>query len=219
MLSFAQRVLRYNRPFVLFHTWTVTRELLEQAIRGERSMDLDVCVDDAGNPYLGHPREYHEKTQEPCFNSMPLEEAVEALARSSIPAIVDCKHFNAWPVVEQIVRRLHPERCLVHAFVSELKFDAGRGPGEPDFLERVVLHCIVAHAEKKIPVADHYRERQVAPAKRACFGGARIAPPSDRRDAQEISGRHPLPQCAGFDVFRQGSKAVSATRHSCPRQG
>ena len=133
-LSFAQKVLRSNRLVVLFHTWTVTRELLGQAIREKRSMDLDVCVDDRGNPYLGHPKEYHDKTREPFFDSMPLWETVEALADSNIPVIVDCKHFDAWPLVEEVVRQLRPERCLVHSFVSELKFDAARTPGEPDVL-------------------------------------------------------------------------------------
>ena len=38
------------------------------------------------------------------------------------------------PVVEEIVGQLRPERCLVHSFVSELTFGAGRVPGEPDFL-------------------------------------------------------------------------------------
>lgn len=133
-LSFAQRVLMSKRPVVLFHTWTVTRELLAQAIRERRSMDLDVCVDDSGNPYLGHSKEYHDKTYQPFFNSMPLWEAVELIAGSAIPVIVDCKHFEAWPVIEEVVRRLGPERCLVHSFVSDLKFDAGRLQGEPDFL-------------------------------------------------------------------------------------
>jgi len=133
-LSLAQKILKSERPVVLFHTWTVTRGLLVQAIREKRSMDLDVCVDDQGNPYLGHPKEYHEKTREPFFDSMPLWEAVEALADSNIPVIVDCKHFGAWTVVEEVVGQLRPERCLVHSFVSELKFEAGRMPGEPDFL-------------------------------------------------------------------------------------
>ncbi len=133
-LSFAQKVLKSKRPVVLFHTWTVTRELLVRAIREKRSMDLDVCVDDRGDPYLGHPKEYHEKTHEPFFDSMPLWEAVEALADSTIPVIVDCKHFSAWPVVDEVVRQLRPERCLVHSFVEELKFDASRRPAEPDFL-------------------------------------------------------------------------------------
>ena len=133
-LSLAQKILKSERPVVLFHTWTVTRGLLVQAIREKRSMDLDVCVDDQGNPYLGHPKEYHEKTREPFFDSMPLWEAVGALADSNIPVIVDCKHFGAWTVVEEVVGQLRPERCLVHSFVSELKFEAGRMPGEPDFL-------------------------------------------------------------------------------------
>jgi len=133
-LSLAQRILNSKQPTVLFHTWTVTRELLVRAIREKRSMDLDVCIDDRGDPFLGHPQEYHEKTGEPFFDSMPLREAVEALACSNIPVIVDCKHFGAWPVVEEIVSQLRPERCLVHSFASELKFDASRRPGEPDFL-------------------------------------------------------------------------------------
>jgi hypothetical protein len=140
--SFAQKVLKSKRPVVLFHTWTVTRELLGRAIREKRSMDLDVCVD-RGDAYLGHPKEYHEKTGEPFFDSMPLWEAVEALADSNMPVIVDCKHFGAWPVVEEVVRQLRPERCLVHSFVSELKFDAGRAAGEPDFLsEWSSIECL-----------------------------------------------------------------------------
>lgn len=143
--SFAQRVLASKRPIVLFHTWSVTRELLGQAIREKRSMDLDVCVDDCGEAYLGHPKEYHEKTGEPFFESMPLWEAVDALANLDIPVIVDCKHFAAWHVVEEVVRKLRPERCLVHSFVSELKFDAGRMPGEPDFLsEWSSIECLRA---------------------------------------------------------------------------
>jgi hypothetical protein len=134
VLSLAQKILKSKRPVVLFHTWTVTRELLAQAIREKRSMDLDVCIDDSGNAYLGHPQEYHDKTHQPFFNSIPLWEAVDALAGSNIPVIVDCKHVNAWPVVESVVTQLRPERCLVHSFVSELKFDAGRADGEPDFV-------------------------------------------------------------------------------------
>jgi hypothetical protein len=144
-LSFAQKLLKSQRPVVLFHTWTVTRELLGQAMQQKRSMDLDVCVDDRGDPYLGHPQEYHEKTQEPFFSSMPLWEAVETLAHSTIPVIVDCKHFSAWAVVEEVIRQLRPERCLVHSFVSELKFDAGRTLGEPDFVsEWSSIKCLRA---------------------------------------------------------------------------
>jgi len=151
-LSLVQNVLKSKRPVVLFHTWTVTRELLWQAIHENRSMDLDVCIDDQGHPYLGHPKEYHEKTHESFFDSMPLWEAVEALADSNIPVILDCKHFAAWSVVEDVVRRLRPERCLVHSFVSELKFEAGRMAGEPDFLsEWSSIECLRA-IKRKFPL-------------------------------------------------------------------
>ena len=151
-LSFSEKILKFKQPVVLFHRWTVTKELLEQAIREKRSMDLDVCIDRQGHPYLGHPTEYHEKTGEPFFDSMPLWEAVEALVDSNIPVIVDCKHFDAWPLVEDIVRRLGPERCLVHSFVSELKFEASRTAQEPDFLsEWSTIECLQI-IKRKLPL-------------------------------------------------------------------
>ena len=151
-LSLAQKILKSQRTVVLFHTWTVTRELLAQAIREKRSMDLDVCIDDAGNAYLGHPKEYHDKTNEPFFISIPLWEAVDALSGSNIPVIVDCKHVNAWPVVENVVTQLRPERCLVHSFVSELKFDAGRANGEPDFVSEWSSMARLRELKRKFPL-------------------------------------------------------------------
>jgi hypothetical protein len=130
VLSLAQKILKRKPPVVLFHTWTVTRELLAQAIRENRILDLDVCADDSGNAHLGHPKGYHDKTQEPFFNSMLLWEAERSQAQT-FPVIVDCKHGKAWPVVENVVTQLRPERRLVHWLVSELKFDAGRADGEP----------------------------------------------------------------------------------------
>ncbi len=132
--SLAQRILSSKRPFTFFHTWTVTRELLGEAIKQEKSMDLDVCVDDEGNPYLGHAQEYHEKSGEPYFESMPLWEAVDWISRSDIVVLVDCKHYEAWPVIDEVVARVGPERCRVDSYVSELKFGHSRKDGEPDFL-------------------------------------------------------------------------------------
>jgi hypothetical protein len=133
-MSIAQRVLASQRPFTFFHTWTVTEELLERAIRERRSMDLDVCVDDAGNPYLGHSREYHEKTGEPYFKSLPIWEVVHRIAESHIIALIDCKHYGAWPVIEDIIAKIGPGRCMVDSFVSEFKFGHSRADAEPDFL-------------------------------------------------------------------------------------
>ena len=131
MTSLAQRIIASKTPFVFLHTHTVTKELLRHAIAEEKSMDLDVCVGDAGSPYLGHSREYHEKSREPWFDSMPLWEAVDMIAGAAIPIIVDCKHFDAWPVVEEVITRIGPARCLVHTFVAELRFDFR--DGSPDF--------------------------------------------------------------------------------------
>ncbi len=149
--SFVERILKSQKPFILFHTWTVTPALLEKAIQEERSMDLDVCVDEQGNPYLGHSKEYHEKTWQPFFKSMPLWEAVDALAKSGIPAIIDCKHADAWPIVEEVVSRIGPQRCLVHSFVKELKFDHSRMQGEPDFLTEWSSIDILRSLKERFP--------------------------------------------------------------------
>jgi hypothetical protein len=132
-MSLARRILDSKRPLVLFHTHSVSRELLARAISEAKSMDLDVCVDVEGNPYLGHSAEYYEKSGEARLESVPLDEAVDALARSAIPVIVDCKRPEAWPAVKEVVARIGAKRCLVHCFVSEFKFDYSRKEGEPDF--------------------------------------------------------------------------------------
>jgi hypothetical protein len=100
-MSIGQRVLTSKKPFIFLHTWTVSEDLLRRAIREEKSMDLDVCIDDEGNPYLGHSREYHEKGGEPYFDSLPLWNVVDRISRSNIVALVDCKHHGAWPVIEE----------------------------------------------------------------------------------------------------------------------
>ena len=122
-LSLAQRITNANKPFILFHTHSATREAIEQAIASGKSMDLDVCVDESGNPYLGHSKEYYEKSGETQPETMPFAEAIELLSKASIPVIVDCKHYDAWPIVENVINRIGAHRCLVHSFAVELKFD------------------------------------------------------------------------------------------------
>lgn len=97
-------------------------------------MDLDISVDEEGDPYLGHSPEYHRKSGEPYFDSMPLWKAVDLISQSDIMVLVDCKHHDAWPVIENVVEKIGPERCRVDSFVSELRFGHSRGEGEPDFL-------------------------------------------------------------------------------------
>ena len=58
-------------------------------------MDLDVCIDDEGKPYLAHSGEYHEKTGDPYFQSLPLWEVVEWIRQSANVVMVDCKHYDA----------------------------------------------------------------------------------------------------------------------------
>lgn len=131
--TLVHRIRKSGKPFTFFHTHRVTPELLAQAVSERRSMDLDICVDSQGRPYLGHSEEYHQKSGEPFFDSVALNTAMEAVAAAQIPVIVDCKHHDAWKSVERVVTRIGAHNCLVHSFVSEYRFAAGRPSGEPDY--------------------------------------------------------------------------------------
>lgn len=122
-ISLAQRIFNENKPFILFHTHSATQEAIEHAITSGKSMDLDICVDESGNPYLGHSKEYYEKSGEIQPKTMPFWEAIELVSKTGIPVIVDCKHYDAWPVVEKVISKIGAHRCLVHSFATELKFD------------------------------------------------------------------------------------------------
>lgn len=126
-LSLAQRLFKSQKPFVLYHTHEVTRDSLQEAIDTDKSIDLDICVDEEGVPYLGHSAEFYELSSTPRDCSMPLWDAVELISKATIPAIVDCKHYRAWPYVEEVIRRIGPDRCLVHTFISEFNFSYVRG--------------------------------------------------------------------------------------------
>lgn len=120
--SLAQMILSSQKPFVFYHTHEVTRASLREAIEMNKSMDLDICVDEAGSPYLGHSQEFYEKSGIPPDHSMPLWEAVALISRANIPVIVDCKHFNAWRYVEDVIDSIGPSKCMVHTFISEFHF-------------------------------------------------------------------------------------------------
>jgi hypothetical protein len=122
-LSLAQRIFSKNKPFVLFHTHSATRDVIESAISSGKSMDLDISIDDSGNPYLGHSKEYYEKSGETQPVTMSFAEAIKLVSKASIPVIVDCKHYDAWPIVENVISQIGVHKCLVHSSATELKFD------------------------------------------------------------------------------------------------
>ncbi|MFC1622321.1 hypothetical protein ACFL13_03010 [Patescibacteria group bacterium] len=130
--SLAHKILDSNEPFVFYHTHRVTEKNIHKAISENRSMDLDVSVGQDGTPYLGHSEEYYKKSSEKIEESIPLERALELLSKSTIPIIVDCKHYDAWDAVADVVKSLGQERCLVNTFTDQLKFNYT--PINPDYL-------------------------------------------------------------------------------------
>ncbi|MFA6096009.1 MAG: hypothetical protein WC788_00090 [Candidatus Paceibacterota bacterium] len=133
-MSLTKKILDSKKPFTLFHTYSASEDIVRKAIGEKKSMDLDVCVDGSGKPYLGHSEEYYEKSGEARAVSMPIWEAVGLVSKAMIPVVIDCKHPDAWPVVEKTVSRIGAQKCLVHSFAEELRFGYSRREGEPDYL-------------------------------------------------------------------------------------
>ncbi len=125
--SLAQRIVDRREPFTLFHTRAVVGEELKRAIAANKSMDLDVSIDSNGRPYLGHSEEYYQISERQRPKTMPFEDAIGIISNANIPVIVDCKDNRAWDLTHQVVSEIGASRCMVHAFVSELRF--GYDPG------------------------------------------------------------------------------------------
>ena len=120
--SIAGQIWNSSDPLILFHAHTVTDDVLNTAIREERSMDLDISIDGAGAPYLGHSVANYKKNNISAYGSIPLERALSFLERSSIPVHLDCKERGAFTAVLDVVERLGADRCVINSFVNELNF-------------------------------------------------------------------------------------------------
>jgi hypothetical protein len=115
----------------MFHPDEFTLESIRDSVAAGRSVELDVSLDDAGEPYLGHSLDFYEKRRLPFPDSPPFWEAVALLEEADNPVTLDSKHRNSWPLIEELVEKFGPERCLVHTFVDEFKFE--NSVGRDDF--------------------------------------------------------------------------------------
>jgi len=118
----AKRIWDSGKPLIIFHARSITDEILDTAIREDRSMDMDIAVDNTGIPYLGHSIAYYEKNNISAYDSVPLEHALSLLENSSIPVHLDCKGSGAFATVLDAAERLGPGRCIINSYVSELDF-------------------------------------------------------------------------------------------------
>lgn len=122
-VSLVGKISKLNKPFIFFHTYDASEQSIRQAISENKSMDLDIAID-SGVPYLGHSIDFYkisgEKRPE---KNMDFYSALNLVSEANIPVIIDCKDYNAWEIVESIVLKIGPHRCLVHIYAKELKFN------------------------------------------------------------------------------------------------
>jgi len=120
--SIAGQIWGSGESLILFHSRVVTDEILNTVIREERSMDLDIAVDESGAPYLGHSVPYYEKNNISAYDSITLEHALSLLEESPIPVHLDCKDYDAFTTALDFAERLGSHRCVLNSSVNELNF-------------------------------------------------------------------------------------------------
>ncbi len=148
--SLAQRIQQSQERIALFHTSALTREILEDAISRNKSIDIDIAIDESGHPFIGHSLEYYHISWEEQPITIPFREAIELLEKSDIPIILDCKEIWALPFLIQIIERLWAHRILVHIYAREFRFSHFEW-ADHDYPSEWIDMREVANLKKKYP--------------------------------------------------------------------
>lgn len=109
-----------NAPFVYFHNYYITRPILDEAIKGKKSLEVDFCLNKNGQPYIGHPSIFYEFFHLPESDNLPLDTVLEEMREANLYLIIDCKDARLLPKVQETIIAFGPERCLLHAWVDAL---------------------------------------------------------------------------------------------------
>lgn len=117
-----ERVFEKKQPFIYFHTHEVTKEILDSGIQAGKSLEVDVSMDEGGQIFIGHPLSFYEFKHMAPPDNLPFEPVVEALKKSGIYLVLDCKDARSLPRIKEIVTDFGSDRVLFHAWVDKLLF-------------------------------------------------------------------------------------------------
>jgi hypothetical protein len=117
------RILELQRPFLHFHTHVIDRQAMDEALHASKSLEVDVCMDQDGHIYVGHPISYYEMRGTSPANNLPLETIIAESKDVGLHLMFDCKDVRVVPLVQETILDYGPERCAIHAFAQELSFD------------------------------------------------------------------------------------------------
>lgn len=112
-----------GQSFVYHHTHLVTANVLADALRAGRSLEVDIAVEGDNAPYIGHAPIWYESRGLRMPVNLPLDDVVAALENSDIFVVLDCKDARALPRVAEIVSALGADRTLFHSWTDALLFE------------------------------------------------------------------------------------------------
>lgn len=115
--------LKNNARWSYFHTHRVDDALVARAVEHNRSIEFDIYARD-GRATIQHPPAFYVENGAAPPANMDLEDAIAAVEASAACVVVlDAKSREALGVIAELVARLGTHRCVVHAFLDELRFD------------------------------------------------------------------------------------------------
>lgn len=116
------RLLRQGRSFIYFHAPVLNQNVLKQAIRAKKSIEVDLSVNAKGKIYIGHPMSYYTYKYLPAPRNASLANVIKKAEKAKLFLVLDVKDKRALPRVKKIVQKYGHEHCLVHAWVDALDF-------------------------------------------------------------------------------------------------
>jgi hypothetical protein len=116
------KILDNRKPFTYFHTHVINREVLDRAVAAQRSLEVDLSIDESGEVFVGHPLVSYEFNKQPPPNNLPLDVILNEMKMANLYLVLDCKDAKALPKVQEIIQYYGPEKCLLHACVDALVF-------------------------------------------------------------------------------------------------
>jgi hypothetical protein len=119
---------RTNHSLVYFHSHTTTVKELKVASELHPIIEIDLAWAHRsfnssiieGTPYIGHPEEYYTKLGNTFpVGNVSLTEFQSFLKQNpAVKVLIDVKDQAVFPYLENFIKTVGPDRCIVHAFIK-----------------------------------------------------------------------------------------------------
>lgn len=115
-----RQIVEKQQPLPLFHTHVIDRQVLDAAVAARKSLEVDLCMDEAGGIYVGHPLSHYQSAKLPPPNNLPLNVILSEMKAADLFLILDCKDVRVLPKAQEIIKEYGPENSLFHSWSDGL---------------------------------------------------------------------------------------------------